>query len=280
MRKQAQRIASTIVVVITVCTALFPAAAASAAKGKRPSLASTAQYTAFVEYVKKLDGLVGQGTTAAQKGTYESELTTKLEAASHKANALFNRGSDETQAEAEAKFKEQRATIRAAEAEESEALDAEFAAKVRKAATSYREKLARVEAGHRTFEARVKEQIAALRAQKAQATDTAAKNAIQERIAAKIGELQTGHQEESQKRAQLKEGFRTQKAELHTAEAKKEDEIHSAAEAKVQKSAAHWKAVSAENESALDSKRDSQLSYLTAKAEKGRADIASMPAVG
>jgi hypothetical protein len=30
----------------------------------------------------------------------------------------------------------------------------------------------------------------------------------------------------------------------------------------------------------LDAKRDSQLAYLTAKAEKGRADIASMPVAG
>lgn len=278
MREQPQRVAARIAVFALCAAALLPAAAI-AAKGKRPSLAATAQYTAFVGYVKKLDGLVGQGTAAAQKATYESELTAKLEAASHKANALFNRGSDEAGAESKAKFKEQQATIRGAEAEETEALTAEFAAKVKKAAVSYREKLSRVETGHRNFEAKVKEQIAALRAQKAQATEPAAKNAIQERIAAKIGELQSRHQEESQKRAQLKKAVRDQKAELHAAEAKKEEEIQSAAEAKVAKSSAHWKAVSAEKEAALDAKRDSQLSYLTAKAEKGRADIASMPVV-
>lgn len=280
MRKQPQRIASTVVVIVGVCAALLLPATATAAEGKRPSLASTAQYKAFVEYVRKLDGLVGQGTTATQKATYESELTAKLEAASHKANALCNRGDDESQAEAEAKFKEQRGTIRAGEAEESQALEAEFAARVRKAAESYREKVARVEAGHRTFEAKVKEQIAALRAQKARAGEIAAKNAIQERIAAKIGELQAGRREESQKRAVLKKGFRAQKAKLHTAEAKQEEEVEAAAEAKIAKSSAHWKAVAAEKETALDAKRDSQLSYLTAKAEKGRADIASMPASG
>lgn len=279
MRKQPLRFASTIVVVIGICAFSLPTVT-TAANNKRPSLASTAQYKALVEYVQKLDGLVGQGTTAARKATYESELTAKLEAAIHKANALCKRGDDEAQAETEAKFKEQRATIRRAEAEESEAIDNEFAAKAKKAAESYREKVARVEAGHRTFEAKVKEQIAALRAQKAQASETAAKNAIQERITAKIGELQARRQEESQKRALLKKGFRAQKAELHTAEAKKEEKIQSAAEAKIAKSSAHWKAVAAEKETGLDAKRDSQLSYLTAKAEKGRADIASMPATG
>jgi colicin import membrane protein len=251
-----------------------------AAAGKRPSLAATAQYQAFVEYVKKLDGLVGQPTTAAQKDTYQSELTAKLEAATHKANALFNRAGDEAQAETEAEFKEQRAQIRRAEDEDADALDAEFAARVRKAAESYREKVQRVETGHRTFEAKVNDQIARLRAEKAKTADAAGKNAIQERITAKIAELQAKRKEESQKRAELKEGFRDDKTALHAAQAKKEEEIEAAAEAKVKKSSAHWKQVFVDKKADLDAKRDSQLAYLTAKAEKGRDDIASMPASG
>src|SRR3954454_3231127 len=83
----------------------------AAQAGKAPSLASTAQYKAFVEYVKKLDGLVGQTTPSSQKDVYEKELSAKKEAAAHKANALFNRSSDEAQADSEAKFKEQAAVI-------------------------------------------------------------------------------------------------------------------------------------------------------------------------
>lgn len=277
MREQPQRRAGKILATVVCAALLLPAAAAA---GKRPSLASTAQYKAFVEYVEKLDGLVGQPTTAAQKDTYQSELTAKLEAATHKANALFNRGSDEAEAEADAKFKEQRAQIRRAEDEEVDALDAEFAARLRKAAESYREKVQRVETGHRTFEARVNEQIAKLRKQKASATSLAAKNTIQGRINAKIGELQAKRKEESQKRAELKEGFRDQKSELRAAQAKKKGEIEAAADAKVGKSAKHWKQVFVEEKADLDAKRDSQLAYLTAKAEKGRDDIASMPASG
>lgn len=275
MREQPQRLAAKTLAAVLCAALLLPAAAAA---GKRPSLASTAQYKAFVEYVKKLDGLVGQPTSSAQKATYESELTAKLEAATHKANALFNRGSDEAAAEAEAKFKEQRATIRRAEAEEAEALDAEFAAKARKAAESYREKVQRVETGHRTFEAKVNQQIARLREQKAKTADVGEKNAIQERITAKIAELQVKRKEESQKRAELKKAFRDQKAVLHAAESKKQEEIKAAAESKIKKSAKHWNQVAAEKKDDLDAKRDQQLAYLTAKAEKGRTDIASMPA--
>jgi predicted HicB family RNase H-like nuclease len=278
MREQPQRLAARILATALCAALLLPAGAVAA--GKRPSLASTAQYKAFVEYVEKLDGLVGQPASAAQKETFQSELTAKLEAATHKANALFNRGSEEAKAEAEAAFKDQRATIRRDEAEEAEALDAEFAARIRKAAESYREKVGRVETGHRTFEAKVNEQIARLRRQKAAAPDVATKNAIQERITAKITELQTRRQEESQKRAELKAAFREQKAELRAAERQKQQELEAAAEAKVRKSAKHWKQVSVEKKADLDAKRDSQLAYLTAKAEKGRDDIASMPASG
>jgi hypothetical protein len=274
MREQPHRFAGWTVAVL--CTALLLPAAAIA--DKRPSLTSTAQYKAFVEYVKKLEGLAGQPTTAAQKDAFQSELTAKLEAASHKANALFKRGSDEARAEANAKFKEQQAAIRRGEGEEMEALDAEFAARIRKAAESYREKIARVETGHRNFETKVNEQIADLRAQKAKTPDLSGKDAIQKRITAKIDQLRVKRKEKSQKRAELKEGFRDQKAELRAAERKKENEIQAVAEAKIEKSSRHWKQLYVEKKAKLDAKRDRQLAYLTAKAEQGRANIASMPA--
>jgi len=277
MRQQTQRFAGRTVAAVLCALLLLPAAAVA---GKRPSLASTAQYKAFVEYVKKLDGLVGQPTTAAQKEAFQSELTAKLEAAAHKANALFNRGSDEAHAETNAEFKQQQAAIRRSEGEEMDAVDAEFAAKIRKAAESFRAKVQRVETGHRNYETKVNEQIAALRAQKAATPDVAAKNAIQDRITAKIADLKAKRQEESQKRAELKEGFRDQKAELRAAERQKEDEIQAAAAAKIEKSSRHWKQVYVEKKAELDAKRDRQLAYLTAKAEQGRASIASMPVTG
>lgn len=277
MREQTQRLAGRILAAVACAALLLPATAAAA--GKRPSLASTAQYKAFVGYVEKLDGLVGQPATAAQKDVFQSELTAKLEAATHKANALFNRGSDEAEAEANAEFKEQRRSIRRREAEEAEALGVEFAGRLRKAAESYREKVHRVETGHRNFEGKVNRQIARLR-EKAQTSDVAGKNAIQERITAKIAELQARRKEESQKRAELKKGFRDQKAELRAAERKQQAQVKAAADAKIRKSSKHWKQVFVEDKAELDAKRDSQLAYLTAKAQKGRDDIASMPASG
>lgn len=258
---------------------LLPATAPGGGKGKPPSLAATAQYKAFVEYVKKLDGLVGQPTSAAQKGTYETELTAKKEAAAHKANALFNRESNEAEAESDAQAKEQTEAVRRGEEGELETLAAEFRAKFERAAAGYQAKLEKVDVGHRNYEARVKEQIAGLRAEKAAATDVGQKDAIQERITGLIDQLAAKRQEGTEKRKSLKSGYREQKEELKAAEAKQEAEIGEDAEAKVDKIAKHWQKAFEDKKAKLNSKREGQLAYLNAKLEKGRADVASMPAV-
>jgi hypothetical protein len=252
----------------------------SALAGKAPSLASTAQYKAFVEYVKKLDGLVGQATGSAQKDLYEKELSAKKEAAAHKANALFNRSSDEAQADSEAKFKEQAAVIHRGEAADLEALEAETEARRERAEASYHAKLARINAGRHSFEARLHEQIDALRARKAQTPDVAGKAAIQEQITRLIAEIASKRKEESEKRAALKAGFNKQKEAIEAGAAKRADEIEAEADAKIEKSASHWKSVFNAEKGSLNAKRESQLAYLLAKLEKGRADIATMPAAG
>ena len=265
----------TLIVAAMSAFLLLPAVALAA---KAPSLASTSQYKAFVAYVKKLDGLVGQPITAAQKDTFEAELSAKKEAAAHKANALFKRSSDEALAESEAKYKEQAAVIRRGEEGELDALGAEFGAKLQRATAGYQAKLARIANGRRTFEARTHEQIDTLRATKAQSTDVAQKNAIQEQITALIAEISSKRQEESEKRAELKAAFGKQKEAIHAAQAKQESAIGEAAEAKIEKASKHWKNVYNGKKATLNSKRESQLGYLDAKLEKGRADIAAMPA--
>jgi len=270
--------AGTILLGGALCACLFLPAAALASKA--PPLASTAQYKAFVAYVKKLDGLAGQPRSAADKDAYEAELSAKKEAAAHKANALFKRASEEALAESNAQYKEQAATIRRAEEEELEALGTEFEAKLARAAASYQAKLGRVVAGRTTFESRTHEQIDALRAKKSQAADVAQKNAIQEQITSLIAAISAKRQEESKKRAELKASFGAQKEEIHAAEAKKETAIGEAAEAKIEKAAKHWKNAYNEKKATLNSKRESQLGYLDAKLEKGRADIATMPTSG
>jgi hypothetical protein len=268
---------------LSLCSlALFLALIAlpGSASAKPPSLASTAQYKAFVEYVKKLDGLVGQPTSGAQKDTFQAELTAKKEAAAHKANALFNRASEETEADFDAEAKEQTAAVRGKEEDELEALQAEYAGKLEKAGDSYHDKLDRLASGHRKFESRVNAEIGNLRAQKAQTPDPAQKESIQARITTKIEELKGKHEEEKEKRGQLKAGFREQKEVLNAAEGTKETEIGEAAEATVEKIAKHWEKAFNDKKAKLNSKRESQLAYLEAKLEKGRADVASMPAVG
>jgi hypothetical protein len=265
-----------IFVAAALCGVLLLPALALAAKA--PSLASTAQYKAFVDYVKKLDGLVGQPATPAQKDAYEAELSAKKEAAAHKANALFKRSSEEALAESNAEFKETAAAIHRAEEEELGALGAEFDAKLQRATASYEAKLERVANGRNTFEARTNAQISALRSKKAQTADVAQKNAIQEQITGLIDEISAKRQEESRKRGELKAAFGTQKEEIHAAQAKKETAIGEAAAAKIEKVSKHWKVAYNEKKATLNAKRESQLGYLDAKIEKGRADIAAMPA--
>ncbi len=258
--------------------ALVPAAVLAAKPGKPPSLASTAQYKAFVEYVKKLDGLVGQPASTAQKTTYETELTAKKEAAAHKANALFNRESEEAQADSNAEYKAQAGAVRGREEEELEAVRAEAGAKLERAEASYHAKLERIASGHAKFESHAHEQIEALRAKKAQTADPAQKETIQGQITALIAAIDAKRQEGSEKRKEVKVSFRAQKEEIHAAGAKKEAAIGEAAEAKIEKIAKHWKHVFTEVKAKLNSKRESQLAYLESKLEKGRADIATMPA--
>src|ERR1700761_5285473 len=103
----------------------FIALPGSAFAIKTPGLASSSQYKAFIEYVKKMDGLTTTATSAEQKNTYEAKLTAKKTAAAHKANALFKRASEELQAEANEKAKEQVEGVRGKEDQALEALHIE-----------------------------------------------------------------------------------------------------------------------------------------------------------
>src|SRR6202000_203374 len=79
--------------------------------------------------VKKMDGLTTTATSAEQKNTYEAKLTAKKTAAAHKANALFKRASEELQAEANEKAKEQVEGVHAKEEKELAAIQAATAGK-------------------------------------------------------------------------------------------------------------------------------------------------------
>ena len=275
-RRRGAAVRSVTALALTALLLLSPAAIAA----KAPPLAATAQYKALIDYVKKLDGIAGQARSAAQKDKYEADLTAKRTAAAHKANALFKRGSEEAKAEFDAKFKEQATIVRGAEDDDLEAVAAEYGAKLDRATASYQLKLTNIVRGRQTFEAATHERIDALRSQKAQAPDVAQKTAIQERIAALIEQIDAKRQELAQKRADLKAAFRVQKQRLQAAQAERETEIAEAADTKIAKIAKHWKTAAEAKKATLNSKRESQLGYIEAKLEKGRADIASMPTVG
>lgn len=263
---------------LALAALLLLVSAAPAAKA--PPLAATAQYKAFVDYVKKLDGIAGQARSQAQKDKYEAELTAKRTAAAHKANALFKRASEEAKAEYDAQYKEQAEVVRGVEDDDLEAVAAEYGAKLDRATSSYQLKLTNIVGGRQTFEDATHDRINALRAQKARTPNAAGKVEIQERIAALIAQIAAKRTELTQKRADLKAAFREQKQLLQAAQVEREKEIGEAAEAKIEKIAKHWKLAAANKKATLNTKREGQLGYIEAKLEKGRADIASMPTVG
>jgi hypothetical protein len=256
---------------------VFVAVPGSALAVKAPGLASSSQYKAFIEYVKKMDGLTTTPTSAEQKNTYEAKLTAKKTAAAHKANALFKRASEEAQAEADEKAKEQVEGVRAKEEKELAAIQATTAGKFERIETGYHVKFEHIVTGHKNREKALKAQIAELRGKKAAAAPGQPKEAIQERITTKSAEVSANRADEGIKRTELKSATGKQKTQLkETAEAA-EVELGEAAEETVKKIDSHWKRSYEEKKAALNSTRENRLGYLESKLEQGRADVAAMP---
>jgi hypothetical protein len=257
-------------------TLLLAAPAALAVKA--PSLASSAQYKAFIEYVKKMDGRSTQPTSTETKNKFEAKLTAKKTAAAHKANALFKRAAEEAQAEANEAAKEQVERVRAKEAKTLEALKAETNAKLEGLEASFNPKFEHVANGHHNREAILKEQIRALRAQKSQAAPGAPKEKVQERIEKIQGEIKANRQDEKTKRQQLQGSIEKKRETIEAAAKEAQVEVGEKAEATVKKIDSHWKAAYEEKKEALNKTRENRLGYLEQKLEEGRAAVAAMPA--
>lgn len=245
---------------------------------KAPSLASSAQYKAFIEYVKKLDGLATRPTSAEQKNTYEAKLTAKKTAAAHKANALFKRASEEVQAEANEAAKEQVERVRSKERKRLEALTAETASKLERTESSFHHKFEKIHTGHKNRETALKAHIAELRAKKAAAAPGTPKTRIQEQIEKVSGEVTANRADEKEKRKALKTAVAKQRGQIKSKAEAKETEIGEAAEETVKKINNHWNNQYLAKKEALNKTRESRLGYLEQKLEQGRADIAAMPA--
>jgi hypothetical protein len=271
-----RRCLAVLVPVLAIAALLLAAPGAPALK--TPGLASSSQYKAFVEYVKKLDGLASQPSSPEQKNTYEAKLTAKKTAAAHKANALFKRASEEAEAEANAAAKEQVDRVRAKEGEALEALEVETNGKLDRTEQSFHQKIEKVAVGHHNREAALKARLGGQRGEKQAAAPGAAKEQVQERIEKTTGEIKANREDEKRKREELKGAVAKQRGQIKAAAEAKASEIGEAAEATVKKIDAHWAKSYEEKKAALNATREGRLGYLEQKLEQGRADIAAMPA--
>jgi hypothetical protein len=271
-----RRISTPLFLVVAVVALLVAAPAALAVKA--PSLASSAQYKAFVEYVKKMEERSSQPTSTETKNKFEAKLTAKKTAAAHKANALFNRASREAQEEANAAAKEQVERVRAKEGEELEALQAETNGKLEANAATFQPKFEHVANSHQNRENILKEQIRALRAQKSNAAPGQPKERIQERIEKIQGEIKANREDEKTKRGQLKKSVEAKRAAIESAAKEEEVAIGEKAESTIGKINKHWAKAYEEKKEALNSTRENRLGYLETKLEQGRAAVAAMPA--
>ncbi len=260
---------------IAAAAALVVPAGAFAVKA--PGLASSAQYKAFVEYVAKMEERSTTPTSTETKNTFEAKLTAKETAAKHKANALFKRASEETQAEANESATEQAERVRNKESEAQEELNLETSGRLDRAEAAYHQKYELIVTGHKNREKALKGQIAELRTKKAAAAPGAPKEAIQERINAKSTEVAANRTDEKTKRQELKAATGKQKTQIKTAAEAKEAEIVESAEETVKKIDAHWNKQYLEKKAALNTTRENRLGYLNSKLEQGRAAIAAMP---
>ncbi|HEX4731637.1 MAG TPA: hypothetical protein VH299_10225 [Solirubrobacterales bacterium] len=266
-----------IVVVGVVALALGLLAAPAALAVKTPGLASSSQYKAFIEYVKKMEEQSTTPTSTETKNSYEAKLTAKKTAAAHKANALFKRAGEEAQAETDEAAKEQAVRVRAKEGEALEELKLETNGKLERTEVSFHGKFERLSTGHRNREKVLKQQIAELRAQKAGAAAGTAKQQIQERIEKVSGEVAANRQDEISQRGELKSAIAKQRQGIEAAAQAKATELGEAAEETVKKIDNHWNKQYLEKKAALNTTREDRLGYLESKLEQGRAAIAAMP---
>jgi len=273
-----RRTSAFLVLGAAVVALLFAAPAAFAAK--TPGLASSAQYKAFIEYVKKMEGRSSQPTSSETKNKFEAKLTAKKTAAAHKANALFNRASLEAQEEANAAAKEQVERVRAKEGEKLEALQAATTGKLEANEGTFHPKFEHVANSHRNRESILKEQIRALRAQKSNAAPGQPKEKIQERIERVQGEIKANREDEKTKRGQLKKSVEGKRQAIESSSKEEEVAIGEKAEATVNKINKHWAKAYEEKKAALNTTRENRLGYLETKLEQGRAAVAAMPSNG
>lgn len=242
-----------------------------------PPLATSAQYKALVTFVDKLDKLSNTPATAAQKAIYDGQLENKHEAAVNKSTALFNRGKKVAQAESQRSFKTGARTIRRTEAGELAALRREYDARMDRAASNYDNAVGRVEDVYDSRTASLKKQIRRLRQQKANAESLVRKEVIQEAIERRIKRGAEDRTIEQEEIADLKAGYRREKAAIRSAKASATRSVTQNDNEAIETLRNRSKRIYNTRVRTLQSRRANQLSDLENKLNAGRAAIARMP---
>jgi hypothetical protein len=268
---------SRVLVIGVAVLALALVAPLGALAVQAPGLASSSQYKAFIEFVKKMEERSSQPTSTETKNQFEAKLTAKKTATAHKANALFKRSSEEAQTEANEAAKGQVIRVKAKEAEAQEALKAETETQINNTEASFNVKFEHVEVGHHNREEALHKHVAELRTKKAAAKNPELKEKVQERISAVIAEIAANNKSEKEKRLTLKAAITKTETEIREGAAAKETELAETAAETIKKIDNHWNKQYLAKKAALNTTRENRLGYLETKLEQGRAAIAAMP---
>lgn len=258
-------------------TALLLLVPQTTAAEKVPTIASTPQYKAFVEYVAKLRDLRNKAATAAQKARYESQLTNKHRAAANKASALFQRAKAGAKAETQRKFKAAAKEIRKAEAAELADLRAEYDEQLDDAVASFRQKAGALEAEFDARYATLHKQIRELRMEKAKAKTLARKDQIQAQINTLVQQVSDSRKQEREATTKLKDRYTKRKRAIQAARIAAATELREARQESVEALRQRWNRAYSGKLADLQTRRANQLAELEAKLTAGRSFIASMP---
>lgn len=245
-----------------------------------PSLASTPQYKAFVEYVDTLRGLRSKPATDAKKASYEQRLTSKHQAAVNKSNALFQRAKAVAKAETRRQFQVASKQIRKAEAAELADLRGEYADKLATARDAFQHDVGALEDKFDARYATLRRQITRLRMEKAKAKALSKKARIQEQINALIQEQRDSRTQEREAMTKLKERYARQKTAILAAKAAETTKVRDARQEDIENLRARWNRAAARRLADDRARRANQRANLESKLEAGRGYIASMPVSG
>jgi predicted HicB family RNase H-like nuclease len=245
-----------------------------------PTLASTAQYKALVDYVADLEGLAAQPMTAEQKAAYDSELTSKHGAAVLKSTALFLRGKKVASKESRTRSQAGSLKVRRAEAAEIAAVQDEYGDRLDRAADAYADELSRLEDIYQRRFAALQKQIADRRVKKAKAKDPRRKAAIQGRIDALIRRTADIRKQRGEAKAERKARYAEEEDALRAAQQRAVAAVREEGDESVAQLRKSWNRVYDRKVASLRAKRASQVADLEAKLNRGRGAIAAMPVVG